>query len=374
MTTQWRYLACDLRTDQEIAVLDVAVDSMERRINVAGTFRGSVRCTSAAVRDRLESLIEGRCVLHCYRSPGDLWGSYILWSITPSCNERGEITYQLQGATLESAFGRRRIQADLNYVATDRLTIARNLVAHMQTARAEADLSIVTGTETSGLTGDYVWKATEQATYARRLEELANGTGGFEYMIRTVHADAGRTRTFVAGYPTLTPPDPQIVFSQPGNVVTWSEDRDALRGGTQFRVRGDTVTDDITSTSAPTMSALVADETRLAAGWPVWDYGEDRQGVTDQSTLDGYAQALRDRRGGGIRLFAATVRLDETNPRLHPNALGATVRLRLSNLVYPPGPDGSPGLDKSWRVVGMDISPPQAGRQETAQLIFEQTE
>lgn len=373
MTTQWRYLACDLRTDQELAVLDVAVDSMERRINVAGVLRGSVHCTSAPVRDRLESLIEGRCVLHCYRN-GDLWGSYILWSITPACNERGEITYQLQGATLESAPGHRVIHTDITHVAQDRLAVARNLITHMQAARPEADLSITTGAETSGLTADYTWLATEQATYGRRLDELANGPGGFEWMIRTGHGGGGRTRVLTLGYPVLSPPDPRVVLSQPGDILTWSEMRDALRGGTQVRVRGDTVTDDLTETSAPTMSALVADEARLEAGWPVWDHVEDRQGVSDQTALDGYAQALIARRGGGVRVFAATVRLDPRNPRLHPNALGASVRVRMSNLVHPPGPDGSPGLDRTWRVVGMDISPPQSGRPETVRLIFDQTE
>lgn len=367
----YRYVFADLLSDLTLDEMKVQGVKFDRRIIMPGTFKGILPITDSSLADRARRFVEGRTVVHVYRGR-DIWGTYLLWTITPQSGERGQVTLNLQGATLESYLHRREIRQDLSFVQQDQLAIARGLISSMQAA-ASGDIGLTVDTTLSGVLRDRPYLRSEAATYGQRLEELANLIDGFEYTVRTFvdPSTQQRVRQFVTGYPTIGQQRVDHVFAKPGNVISWSYPGDATRGGTSFQTRGDTVEEDVTEDSQPLMSNVWNADELLAGGWPLLDVTEDRQSVTDVGTLDEWAQSLRERLSGSVRIPQATVRLYE-DTSWSPNRLGDRVRLTLVDEWWP-RKDGAPTFSKSWRVVGAEITPvSRDDGQESAKLIFEE--
>lgn len=365
----YRYLFCDLLTDEKIAYLDLTGVQFGRRIIQPGTFRASLAITNPQIRDQAYKIRGGRTICHIYRDR-DIWGSYIIWQARPAGDDAGRVTLQMQGATLESAFYRRKIRANLTYSNTDQLNIARALITHMQ-SRPEGDLGIQLSPTTSGVLRDRTYLASEAASYGLRLEQLAGVINGFEAMIR-VYTDpftGARIREWVPGYPQLGNPEAWHLITQRGNVLPWEYPDDATQSATSWQARGDTVQDDLSAQSEPLMSLVYEADDLLADGWPLWDETVDYGSVKLQATLDAHAELLRTTRSGNLRIPKVTVLLGD-GATLNPNQLGDSARLILTNVWFPVTSDGAPTFDQRVRIVGMDITPPSRGTQETAALIF----
>lgn len=351
--------------------MDLTVETCQRRIIVPGAFRASYPITSAAEGEKARKVIPGRTVIHVMRDY-DIWGTYLIWYAEPSMDDKGTITLQIQGSSLESYAHRRKIRSDLTYTGQDQITIARALLTHMQT-RPEGDIGLTLMGGTSGVSRDSAHKASESATYGERLEQLANTTDGFEYMIRT-YIDPGtgaRTREWVWAT-TLGSPGVTRDITQPGKIKAWSYPDDAIQAATAWQTRGDTIHDDLGTASEPLMSTVYEDATKLAAGWPLLDRTEDYSKVTALGELNAYAEQLRNTRSGSVSIPRITVHFD-ADFGINPNYLGDTARFTLVNDWFPLDDSGAPTFSKEWRIVGMDIKPPGGSNQEErAELIFEE--
>lgn len=380
MTARYRYVFCDLLTDTYLAELPLKGVSYDHRINQAGVFSGSMPITNSKLSDRLDLVMPrdtadlsagpGRMVLHVLRND-DLWGSYWIWHGKVSKSRRKAPTVDFRGMSLDGYMTQAvEIQSDLSYAAVDQVDIGRQLIQHMQ-SDPRADLGLLVAPGTSGVVRDRTYKAAEKGTYGQRLSELAEVNDGFEYRIDTRIVGGVRLREWVWGYPKLGESSTTHDFAEPGDILDWSEDVDASRGGTRWRARGDSVTTELTSESAPLTSATVEATDHLAAGWPRIDRTVDYPGVTVQSTLDNYATWWAATAPGAVRIHTATVRLDD-DPTLTPHNLGDYAAIRLVNRRYP-RVSGVASFVRSWRVIGMELRPPTRGNSvEEANLIFEE--
>jgi hypothetical protein len=378
----YTYLICDLLTDEPICFLPFKGVSFDHRINQAGVFQGQVPIVNRTLSEFVNRVIPrdtadltagpGRLVCHVLRQapgmPQDMWGSYWLWYGKVAQSRRGAPTAELRGMTLDGYLGHVEIQSDLSYSATDTVQIARNLITHAQSL-PHANIGLTLQSGNRGATRDYEVKAEEAAKYGERLADVANADNGFEHRVDTYISGATRVRAWTWGNPLggITPIEQ---YEQPGNVLEWAEEVDASRGATRWRARGDSINNDLTSSNTPLITTPVEATDYLNAGWPRTDKTVSYPGVKELSTLTDYATYWAVRAAGNVRIHSATVRLPD-NPRLTPHDLGDYARFRLVNLRYPLV-NGVASFVHSWRVVGMQVKPPERGGQEEAQLIFEE--
>lgn len=365
----FRYEFCDLLTDRLITSLEVGDVSFDGRIIQPGTYKGSTPIPNRDIAGQVGLVHAGRSIVHVYQGM-DLWGSYIIWNKDISADSKGFLKCDWQGASLESAFDRRKIQEDLAYSQDEQLDILRDLIDSFQ-GPLNDDMSIVPDATVSGQLRDRIYLLAEDASYGKRMSELANVENGFEYRIRTFVDGGTRVRRLVIGYPKIITSANPHVFTLPGNVESYKESEDAVRGGTRFRTRGDSVTDPDTQLSTPLQSDPYLAQDFLDDGWPIWDITEDRSGVIEKPTLNEYAAELRTKFAGAVTIFQAAVRLDDTT-QLSPNTVGDFAKFTIHDLNHPLNDDGVPEFVKTWRVVGMEVTPQQRGTGQTiANLIFE---
>lgn len=378
----YNYVFADLLTDDLICKdLDLHDVTYDRKINQGGSFSATVDIVDDVTANKVARIVSrhpsdlstgpGRVIVHVYRN-GVIWGSYIIWSANVSKAGRDQpIQIQLSGTSLESYLSQVKIRDDLGpYDGIDQIEIAQTLLGQMQsTARYDIGLQIQEGT--SGVTRDGIsFLASDATTYGEQLAQLAETTDGFEWMIVVVDTDGTRTRTWTWGYPTLGTTSSHV-FTEPGNVLSWSETIDALRGGTAFQTRGDSIQDDASETSTPLVSDVELAGDWLDAGWPGIDKTVDYSGVQDVDILNNQAVWLATTISGAVRIHQATVRLP-ANTSFGPGNLGDRVTVMLTNPWWPIE-DGVATFAKSWRVVGMAFTPPAKGSGiETCVLTFEE--
>ncbi|MEV0830906.1 hypothetical protein [Nonomuraea rubra] len=380
----YTYEFADLLTDRLICKdLDLYDVSYDRRIIEAGTFSASLKVTDEVTAAKVARIVPrhpddlstgpGRTIVHIYRN-GVIWGSYVIWRASVSRSGRSPIEVRIEGASLESYLSQVKIRTDLGpYEGIDQIDIARTLLNSMQsTPRYNIGLVLQDGTSSVTATAGYL--ASEASTYGERLAQLATNEHGFEWCIQVVdNGDGTRTRYWVWGSPTIGSEAANHKFMEPGNVLSWSEDIDALRGGTAFQVRGESINDDASTTSEPLVSTVALAQAHIDAGWPGIDVTADRSGASDQDTLNSFAAWWAAHRAGTVRVHQATVRL-APNTSFGPGNLGDWVTIMLVNPWWPIV-NGVASFAKSWRVVGMAFKPPAKGSgQEECTLVFEEAE
>lgn len=377
----YTYEFADLLTDVLICKdLDLHDVSYERRISEAGTFTATCTIADAITAAKVARIVPrhpedlstgpGRTICHVYRN-GVVWGSYVIWSASVSRQGKGPIQVTLNGSSLESYLSRVKIRDDYSYSGWEQIDIARDLLTGMQsTPRYDIGLELQSGA--SGVTRDRVYLASESSTYGERIAELGNVQNGFEWAIQVVdNGDGTRSRVWTWGYPKLGDTSTSHTFTEPGNVLSWQEDIDPLRGGTAFQARGESINDDASTTSEPLVSQVVLAQAHIDAGWPGLDVTADYSSVSEVDTLDAYAQWWATNRSGAVRVHQATVRLP-ANTSFGPGNLGDNVTFMLVNDWWPVV-DGVASFAKTWRVVGMAFKPPEKGSgQEECTLTFEE--
>ncbi|MET9339285.1 hypothetical protein [Nonomuraea sp. NPDC003804] len=379
----YKYVFSDLLTDAYRTTLDLDQVSYSRMIGEPGSFSATVDVVNDAIADAVAKVVPrwvddpsepdslstgpGRTCVHVYRN-GIIWGTYVIWRATISSDGRGALKVQLTGASLESYLNAVEIRSTLTFEDTDQLEIARGLITEMQDLTS-ADIGLTTQAGTSGVNRDRTYLAGETATFGQRLKELADTDNGFEWLIETSDPGTGtRVRLLRLGYPKLgTQTD--HVFSQPGNVLSWSQEIDGLRGATSYRARGESVSTDASTTSTPLMSTPANAAAHLTAGWPRIDKTIDYSSVKETATLNAYAQRWAAERPGAVRIHQVSVRLDDT--KWTPANLGDYARVVLVNDWWPIRGGGA-SFNRRWRVIGVSVRATSRNSQEVATLTFEE--
>jgi hypothetical protein len=354
--------------------LDLVGVTFDKRIGQSGTFSASIPITSDKVRNRVRRVISpdpadlgtGPGVITCaVLRDGVPWGEYWITMASIGRSGRAAPTIQLTGSSVDAYMLQVEIQNSFERTGEDQIDIARALIEEMQT-RDHANLRLIPQAGVSGVTRDVLYAANE-GTYGQRLQELAQADGGFEWMVNIVAGGGQLERHWVWGAPTLGSSGVEHVFSDGeygGDILDWSEEIDALRGGTYWRARGDAVSVDASTSAEPLVSEPVLTQAHLDAGWPRLDRTVTFPRESETTTLDDYASYWATNAPGALKVDSITVAL-ASNPTFTPNSLGDTARIFLTN-------EWHGRQSRTRRIIGISVTPPsREGGKEIAQLTFE---
>jgi hypothetical protein len=362
-TTPYRAIFCDLRTDSVFDILPLQDVSLDDYIGKPGSLSGTIPVPDRSIAARVRRIEEGRTSLYLERG-GDLWWGGIIWTSTLDSTDRGIVTVGIQAATFDSYANRRIIRSDLSYTGCDQLELARELWRHLQSANG-GDIGVTYGTETSGVLRDGSWLDGDETLYYDAVNQLAALDNGFEYRI-SVYRDPStgeRVRRLVLGNPKITTGTADLVLDMPGSILSYSFPRDATRGGTTARARGASVNDNQAQDSRPLYSSEHIAQPLIDAGYPRVDLTTDDNSITDITALESLAASELAQAEGAVVIPAVTIRLDDLVP---PSLLGRIVRVRITDVWY------AEGLDAHYRIIGVEVTPPQRGRPDTAALYLEE--
>ncbi|MCT4355841.1 hypothetical protein M5362_22125 [Streptomyces sp. Je 1-79] len=360
-TPVYRALFCDLRTDQVLDVLPLTEAKFDDFIGKSGSLSATVPLPNPALAVRARAALQpGRTAVWLERD-GDIWWGGVLWTCTPSTDDRGRSQVQFQAGTFDSYLDHRILSGDLVGASTDQFDIARALVDHAQ-KQVGGDIGISLGAEMSGIRRDFSYGYTALARVRELLDKLAQLADGFEWRVHCYRdAQGRRVKRLQLGHPTIRTSHADIVLDHPGQVLTYSLPTDSTVQANVWVARGESDNTDQSQESKP-LTVSASAEADLAAGWPRLELSSDHSGVKDGATLASLAQAELARQRRPEQIPELTVRVDG---RITPALLGALVRLRIRDLWHPEG------LDKQYRIVGIAVEPPQRTKPETATLYLE---
>lgn len=373
----YSYRFANLLSDADVAELELSNVKFDRRIIVPSAFSATLTVTNNDIATLAKRVVPAKTVVHVYRD-ADIWGTYIIWSMRVRSSPRGPITIEYQGASLESWFDHRIIDINLDYTSTDQFSIARGLVSNAQAGwspyASAAELGIVVDNNMSGVLRDRHYKLTEAASVGQRLQELANVDNGFEYFISTYLDETTQTRVReLVLSNSLGMLNGDFVYTYPGNILNYEITYDATDAATAFWTRGGTSEEDLSDTSEPTMlSSPVLSEDWLASAFPHLDKVIDYSSVTLLTTLEDYAAYWRDNRSGIWAVPVIEINTTDSRSILSPTALGSYAQITITDELFGMT-DTGPEFSYNNRVVGIEVTPPERGKQESIRLVIEQS-
>lgn len=329
----YRYLLCDLLTDQTLAVLPLSGVTFDRRISRVGSLQATLNAPGSRQVDlaRLCHAYAGRSALWVYRDH-QLWWGGIPWTVPVSQDERGAVQCTITAATFDSYAHHRELYTDAVYTAQDQGHIIPDLWRTIQ-AEINGDIGVVADDQLTGVLRDRTYLASEQAKVGKLIEDLGDVIDGPEHTIDTyVDTDGSRVKSLRVDN-TLGISESRVVFTRAarggGRVLNWTHTADAVAGGTSFQTRGDAPNGNVGEDTEPLLSTRAVRWDLLDQGWPLLDVSEDRPGVIDLATLDGYADAMSMQQAGAMNTSEYVVQVGDTG--WTPNRVGDHVRIKLSD-------------------------------------------
>jgi hypothetical protein len=365
VTSPYRVLLCDLRTDRTLATLPLNDVSIDDYIGQAGSLSGTLPVPNRGIADRLRPIVQaGRTAVWVERDRAIWWGG-VLWTVTPSVDERGFATVELQCGTFDTYLDHRMLRETYRAENVEQLDIARDLIEAVQ-QQTGGDIGIEYDTTTSGVTRSRTYNRHDQPIVREALDELADLDRGFEWRIACYRdpATGRRVKQLQLGHPHIDRGPADVVLTHPGPVQSYSLPDDGTLRANVWQSRGGTANDNAAADSVPLLSELLIDREALDDGWPRLD-GSSDYNTTEQTSLDAHARADFNRARRSQIVPEVTVLLGQD---VTPDLLGRTVRLRLHDLWHPDG------YDRRHRVVGISVQPPERGHPETADITLDTLE
>ena len=271
-------------------------------------------------------------------------------------------TITVQGAQMWSLVRKRRIRWNATYTATDQLAIVEALIDKAQTSTG-GDLGITVSAGTSGRLRDRTYVAHEDKPLGEAIEQLAAVIDGFDFRLDVDRSGDTYARTLRLFYPRVGRDASRTghVWTLGANMVRLDWPEDGQRAANSIAALG-------AGEGSSMLRAVVADTTVIGEGYPLLEDSISLKDVTDASTLEGHARAELADRSRPLVLPSATVLADSAP------SLGAYVPGDDARLVVPPNRDPCwpDGLDAFARIVEVRCAPPEDGRPETVELVFEE--
>ncbi|MER7363565.1 hypothetical protein [Nonomuraea wenchangensis] len=363
----YRYTAHDLLTGQYIDDLYPRDPVYSKRASEPGSFTGSLPIPNSRVARAVRRVIPklksdlstgpGRVEIRVWRD-GQLWGRYWLTGARVARGRDGRINVELRATTLDGFWYSLRVRDPLTF-DSDLIANVRDLLEHGQSLDG-ADLGIVFQGGVAGIPHVLQAGKEDNTTYGRLAQEKLRGQA--EYTLHETVDETGVVTTWVWGVPTLGSGVHHVFSTSPtgGDMAEYGLDIDALRGGTDWEVRGGTPETEATEARVPLYSEPVTTPHR-AAGHPRIDHVVDHPTQsTLQPELDELAAYYAEIAGGSLWVRTVTVYLAK-RPTLTMNSIGDYARLMITD-VWHEREDGGAGLDISEQIIGIEVRPTGRGR------------
>ncbi|SDL14252.1 hypothetical protein SAMN05428985_11027 [Nocardioides sp. YR527] len=390
-TPSYRYVLCDLLTDQLLAVLPLTGVSFSRAISRTGSLSATLKAPAVGTSvngvvttpEKNRQLINaakllhryaGRSALWVYRDNAVWWGG-IPWTVIPRQDQRGSVEVSVTGATFDSYAHRRTLHKNIDYVQWDQNQLVASLWQTLQGFDTGGDQRGNIGVECgffqdsipkSTILRDRTYRMADQPRFGKLIEDLGDVIDGPEHTIDTWVDDAGNRHKTLRVQTRIGVIDPRAVFQRVANgggrVLEWSHTADAVDGGTTFWARGDAPEGNADTEVEPILSTRYYAHDLLDDGWPLLDVSADYQGVKEVGTLNQYAQALRSTQSGAMPSSDYVVAVGNTG--WSPNRLGDNVRLKLTDAWHD-------NTDLTVRPVAVTVTASEKGVDEKVALTFD---
>jgi hypothetical protein len=351
--TTYRYLFCDLLTNDILAELPLTGVTFTQQLNSAGTLSGSILLSGlSSAANATNATIPARCGLYVDRNGELIWGG-IIWSREYNSADQH---ISIQAREFESYFERRRITTTQGFTNQDQLFIAQQLVNTAQ-AEANGDIGIQVGTETSGVLVDRVFYSYELKTLYSALLDLSRSNDGFDFHVDVAYDGSGTpTKTLQLDYPlsgtrySSTNPDAPFFEFPAGNIVEYSYPEDGSVAANVIYVAG-------AGSNEGKEILTAADVTKLSDGWPLLEDSANYSDITDVTLLSELATG----QVAAVSYPPTTLKIvapPYVDPVLGTYVIGDDARVRIIDDRFPNG------LDAVYRIVALSVTVGEDGPEQ----------
>lgn len=359
----WRYLACDLLTDEPIEELPLSGVRFGLTMNAPGSFSATLKLgqqahTSATVlassdQFYLNATEPARTVLWVLRDGVVVWGG-ILWDRDYDSSSRA---LALSGASFESYLWHRRMDYTASYDA-DQLDIIRDLINNMA-LRDGGDIGIEAdwderplNTPFSGVQRQRTYFYYEQKQIGESVQQLGAVEDGFDWAIDVSGDMATRRKILNCSYPRRgrSVTDSGLVFETSRNLLTYKvADKGSTVVNRSFGAGAGEGEAMLTSTASRTEA--------IDAGFPLLDGVVSHKAVSVQATLDGYTRDQVDSYYVPPQFLTINVKGDR-DPVIGSWVIGDDARI-----IIKPDARFPSGLMANYRIMTADVTPGDAGEE-----------
>lgn len=350
-TPRYRYLVADLLTDLPVAHLPLTGVGMDRRVSRIGAFKSRWTLPDRDSALKAVGLSEqlGKLALWVYRNNKIVWGG-IIWTMTPTIDDRNGLSLDLQAATFDSYPDHRYIRELLNYVGVEQADIIRDMWDRMQ-SEPSGNIGMEFDTQPTGVVRTLQYLETDGKKYGAAIQEIGDLDDGPEHTVDVFDVGGIRHKRLRLGTPLIGQDDRSEIVITGHKVPSWSSTVDATSLGTHFIARGDSVQADVAASAIPLLSDETVAQDLLDNGYPRLDIITDNQGVSVKADLDLIAQADRTRLSRITPSNQYVVYLN--NVDWSPNDIGKNIKIIRSKNDW-----WAPGQQDVVRPVVIDITPP----------------
>lgn len=197
------------------------------------------------------------------------------------------------------------------------------------TARNPMPLDIVTTPD--GGTSTRTYNGYDLVSAGQRLQELTQVENGPDVLLRPYFADGSHVRHLaVIGQPTFPSAGDPILFDYPGSITTLLTSDDASQMRTTTYERGN-------GTAYTTLVASSHDTTLTTAGWPLVEVTDSSHAdVSEQATLQGWANSQQTLYGEPVETWALSVKMDDEDTPFGTYDCGAPCLLNVLDHFWVP--------------------------------------
>ncbi len=356
MTTTYRYLFADLRTNDILAELPLTRVSFTQVLNTSGSFQGTILGSDARELgyDITAATEPARIAIYVDRDGVLIWGG-VLWLRTWDSDSQH---FTFQAREFMSYFERRRITDTVVYEDEDQLFVAQDLITLAQ-AETGGDIGIVVPNNLSGILVTRVYFDYEFKDVSGAIKDLSNQQDGFDVNIDVAYDALLEPRKYLrTQYPQRgiqynAANADALVFEFPGNIVTyeWPDDG-AQVANTMYGIGPN-------SNEAKIRATAVSPINQIAAGWPLL---EDTVSYTDQYDPDLlYQQTLGEVTARQVPVVTPKIVIPAyAEPVLGSYQTGDECLLRITDDRFPNNGSGY-GLAEVYRIVAISVEPGEEG-------------
>jgi hypothetical protein len=357
---EFRYLFCDLLSNEIIFETPVYGVSYGREINKAGDGTLSINLdrTDYQNQDVIDATIPGKSCVYFERDGSLLWGG-IIWSRTYQAQAK-VFSYTMQ--TFESFFYKLPITATQSFVSRDQRNILCELVQVAQQGDStDIGVSMPVGYPfTGGINRTVNFYYYDEWTYGKAMDYMAEYDQGLDFTI-DVYYDSNNhpaKRLLVdndLGAESLV--NKGLLFEYPGNIGNYYWPENASRSAVTVygNGAGDGTNKIRTSYTTPGL---------IEAGYPNLGEIYSNTDVSLYATL--VAQVGQQAALLKPPITVPTIQIDpDKEPQLGSWAIGDTARIVIEDARFPEG------KDTTMRILGYTASPPNSDGPEQCSLIVD---
>lgn len=353
--TEYRYIFGSLRSERIIADIPLFGTYMDLELNVGGRFDGSFNLDMDGYNNRtlLDATLPGRTWVCCERNGKPIWIGYV-WSRTYQSQSK---SMQLYAQSFEYLPSHQLIETSWNRVDRQ-LNLFNDLWAELQSIpERNMNITLPTPIPVIDVYNQITVEPTDFKFYDEIMSGMADSATGFDWTIDVAKSGMGYAKTLRYGYPVLGNPDPsRLTFEYPGSVLNYYATESMADAGTNVFTLG-------SGEGTSMIFSEVIHQDLLDSGSPRWDVTSSRKDISDQVTLNGFAQQEAVIRRPPMMIIKPTMKAQKS-PAFGEFGLGDACNLVIRDARFPEG------FTFPTRIIKWTLNPQSADNSDEYNVVF----